>query len=949
MFHKRKERKDCRGSFWRRSLSFLLVLLLMAGCVQVVGNQAEAASEPLSEFQPETQAGTEVLLSETELVTETESEITTEAHSEPVSESESVANSENLPETETETIRATEADFQLETEWETETASDLNPETESESEPGTETETEVETQAETESESETVSEQETESEAETETETESETKTESEIDTEKQHGNFVAFQEKMVLFEASGIQDDNWLEAQTLLEEIRKSYEEEGLMEEDYKDLSERLKALLEVYYNRMAERAEGNAWLSLINSGWFQQYSGYAGADAEVEAEGTAVSFQSMEAQMNQRRSARVPQPSDVQVVNQGGSETSEDGVTISKTIQGTDLENVFDITLQVSTPRDILEVYKDPDMAVVIVMDISNTMTNGFGGTTRYQAAMTAAEKFLDQFAESSTSQEISKVGYVAFNTDAHEIFGLQSCSSQDQANTLKNTMRTETEKIIDKAGYKDDHSRFTNIEAGLSMGKDMLQGATNKNKYIIFLSDGFPTTYISSGYNGYDPYDSAGTRFKDRVLNKPCTYGTSYSNEAAIRARNKAAEVKASGITIFSIGVDVGGQTIQQYITQSEKADGFSVVDRTGTTYEIGDAASTEAYKTWLRNSIGSGYYYDSTDLTGLQKAYEEIFAKIRDFNEITAEAQWVANDPLPFSGTASQMVEFIGFYNQTPELVKENLSGAHENGGENTAVYDSDKTTIRWDLKKSGYVETGSGTSQIYTYQLVYRVRLKNEAAGFTENKDYDTNDTTSLTYQIFEGDGDNVTASEPKTMEFQIPSVKGYLVELEFSKQDPHGQAVAGAEFTLSHDTEKCRLCHGDGTITVIPNKKAVSDENGKVSFTAIPSGHQYRMTESKVPEDYYSNGNQYLLTAAYNELTIKTIDRNGNLLTAADGTARPWSGVVTNSTRYELPSTGGMGILWYTTGGWLTLFVASLFLLYKKIKGKDDGRNEEIH
>ncbi len=140
---------------------------------------------------------------------------------------------------------------------------------------------------------------------------------------------------KLVLFEASGIQDDNWMEAQTLLEEIRKSYEEEGLTEEDYKDLSERLKALLEVYYNRMAERAEGNAWLSLINSGWFQQYSGYAGADAEVEAEGTAVSFQSMEAQMNQRRSARVPQSSDVQVVNQGGSETSEDGVTISKTIQ--------------------------------------------------------------------------------------------------------------------------------------------------------------------------------------------------------------------------------------------------------------------------------------------------------------------------------------------------------------------------------------------------------------------------------------------------------------------------------------------------------------------------------------------------------------------------------------------------------------------------------------
>lgn len=74
-----------------------------------------------------------------------------------------------------------------------------------------------------------------------------------------------------------------------------------------------------------------------------------------------------------------------------------------------------------------------------------------------------------------------------------------------------------------------------------------------------------------------------------------------------------------------------MDVGGQTIQQYITQSEKADGFSVVDRTGTTYEIGDAASSEAYKTWLRNSIGSGYYYDSTDLTGLKRPTKKFLPR------------------------------------------------------------------------------------------------------------------------------------------------------------------------------------------------------------------------------------------------------------------------------------------------------------------------------
>ena len=48
--------------------------------------------------------------------------------------------------------------------------------------------------------------------------------------------------------------------------------------------------------------------------------------------------------------------------------------------------------------------------------------------------------------------------------------------------------------------------------------------------------------------------------------------------------------ANSIKNEGIKIFSIGVDVGGQTIQEYVQQSEKSDGFSVVDRTGTSYEI-----------------------------------------------------------------------------------------------------------------------------------------------------------------------------------------------------------------------------------------------------------------------------------------------------------------------------------------------------------------------
>ncbi|MGN1128263.1 MAG: VWA domain-containing protein, partial [Candidatus Flemingiibacterium sp.] len=528
---------------------------------------------------------------------------------------------------------------------------------------------------------------------------------------EKAYNEFAAEVEALEQSAEDTDADELTASAEELLELLRAAHDKKQLSDEAYSELCGRLEALIAVDPNTIAEAATGTNWMLLRDSGWFEAYSDYATGEASASRAMFARSPElSLLADSGDETAV---QPSNVQVTERGGMNTSEDGsVSVSKTISGTDLENVFDITLQVQTSMKVEDISTEPDMAVVIVMDISNTMNSNFGeeGTTitRYSAAMEAAENFLDQFA-ANNSLGISKVGYVAFNTDAHQIFGLKSCSTQEQANVLKNTMRTQTEPIINAPGYKDAHNRFTNVEAGLAMASDMLNGVTNKNKFIIFLSDGFPTTYISSGYSGYDPYDSTG-RFYDHVLNKKCLYGTSYSDEAAIRARKKAATIKASGTTIFSIGVDVAGQTIQEYITQSENADGFSVVDRTGTTYEIGAPGSTESYKTWLREKIGSGYYYDSTNTEGLKAAYDQIFTEIKHKVEAGSVADWVASDPLPTIGGSTEFVEFIGFYNKAPELVFTNLIGEHELNSENTASINADKTSISWDLKNSGYTTT-----------------------------------------------------------------------------------------------------------------------------------------------------------------------------------------------------------------------------------------------
>ena len=204
-------------------------------------------------------------------------------------------------------------------------------------------------------------------------------------------------------------------------------------------------------------------------------------------------------------------------QITKEGGSNINEeDGVSVSKNIYPSELENYFDIILTVQTKN----IAVDPDLAVVIVMDISNTMNQTLGaGKTRLDAAKEASNSFIDSFAARSQNSSIDrKLGFVAFNSDSYEIFELKDCNENNKEK-LKTEITTEIEKNI--VTVSEAHNkRFTNIEAGLKRAKDMLDGSSASKKYILFLSDGFPTTYIEDDYVGYDTYD--GNRFKDRVFN-------------------------------------------------------------------------------------------------------------------------------------------------------------------------------------------------------------------------------------------------------------------------------------------------------------------------------------------------------------------------------------------------------------------------------------------
>lgn len=674
-------------------------------------------------------------------------------------------------------------------------------------------------------------------------------------------------------------------------------------------------------------------------------------------------------------------------QVVQSGGSSTSKesDQVSVSKTLDATDIENVFDITLTVQTKTKVSEVEKVQPLDVVIVMDVSNTMKSTFSGDTnrnkRCDVAVAAASNFIRQFQQASENViGDRRIGFVLFNTGLVNGFELQTCRTVAQADSMINTMTNVVNSFRDDENYKiadteRGRQRFTNMETGIVKAQQMLEAGNSPNKYMIFLTDGFPTTWGLPGTsfttnttstNGIEPYDSEGkiminrtiTDSNGNVRNLPCSYGTSYSDTAAHWAEQHAAEARAAGIKIFAIGVDVAGQSIRTYEGQDEsnKNNGFSVMETIGNSqptwrktgkYVIDDEKGG-GFTGWLENYIssGPGYYFDSDKSSEMHDAFNTIFEAIKTQTEHAVSASWVAEDPIT-SGGSNDYIEFIRFYAQNGTPAGAELTGAAGEKLENTASWDSEKDAISWNLKRSGYeVSQGEDNTTYYTYKLKYRVRLKNEMDSFVENQAYDTNGTTALVYrEVVDG-----SLRELKRIEFPIPEVKGYLNDFEFTKVIFGGEdkPLAGAEFTLTHDLG-CGICRGNGRAVPLEVYSAVSGVDGVVSFANIPSGHDYILQEAKAPEGYHLEEAQYAVTIRYNEGVENEEDRTYAIITVVspDGTFTKIEDAgslkITNSVWYELPETGGAGTALYTLGG--LCLMAGALLLYSLHNRRKGGRD----
>lgn len=229
--------------------------------------------------------------------------------------------------------------------------------------------------------------------------------------------------------------------------------------------------------------------------------------------------------------------------------------GVTANKTISEPDANGNYTITLSVEgfTDKEPSTTYDSAD--IVLVVDTSTSMDDNVSyGRNRLDVAKDAAETFVNGLLETE---------------GANIKIGLYDFSGSNRTNVALTDKQTELlEKIDDLDMPRRDWGVLwgdgTHYDLGLEGAENILEKGSGENQFIVFISDGEPS------------YGHSGTVVANRL--------------------------KDSGVTIFSIGVDVNW-----------------------------DATDLRNIASSIPNSYGNKYYYSASSSGN---ALNEVLSQISD---------------------------------------------------------------------------------------------------------------------------------------------------------------------------------------------------------------------------------------------------------------------------------------------------------------------------
>ncbi|PWL48648.1 MAG: hypothetical protein DBY36_08940, partial [Clostridiales bacterium] len=613
-------------------------------------------------------------------------------------------------------------------------------------------------------------------------------------------------------------------------------------------------------------------------------------------------------------------------QIVSNGEWQTTADGkVQHAKTIEQTG-ENTFEITLTAKTKEDVQTQVVSKDAAVVLVLDASNSMSS-----TDMANAKTAAKNFVAEFVKEA-GDGLRYVAVVEFGsngkttlywTDANGnltavnngIDAVQNGFAYRSGNGACNTTGTHThEEAVyenfmewtdgylgdgylgghyqctyegcdytaqnDKQAKKHNHQTGTtintytgphggerttdgggtNIEAGLRLANNLLSETLVSaigNKYVVMMTDGVPTYHVDGQPS--DVNFISGSRGGGNEAEHD-----DYHDIYCTQTRNVGNNHVRHGDNLPKQIKDKGAKLY----TVSYKSSDIN-----------GKTVNGQSIDAWL-----------SSFATQSIAAGDDIFSGLQSIAQIIVnQAQaWILTDP---------MGDYIDFGANASVARVTNATAADSDA---VRKFNTDTDTLIWDLKND--ISRTGPVGGWYTYTMTYSVTLDTKAEGFTAETAYAANKTTSLTYML------TVNGQLQPTLystNLKVPTVKGYLGSLSFAKLGENSVSLDGTAFTLTS---------GSWSKTV-----TLSGGETQVSFTGIPSGHSFTLTETVAAGYDQSQAASYTFDVVYGEVKNSTVPANGveNKLLQKNFTVEHWFETGYNTGAYEqnltsYPDEGGV-------------------------------------
>lgn len=543
----------------------------------------------------------------------------------------------------------------------------------------------------------------------------------------------------------------------------------------------------------------------------------------------------------------------------------------------------DTYTLNLNVTSKRSSTSQTVSQPVDIALVLDNSGSMNYCMSGRqpfyfppcsgddpVRSAALKTAVTAFLDgvdtQNKTIANADNKVQVSLVSFADSASTLSGLTPDVT---------TLKTKVNSLKPQGA--------TNTADGFSEAKSTLDKDTRTNaiKYVVFFTDGVPTTKNA---------------FSSTVANNTLT---------------TAKQLKDANISVYGVGIFSGADaSVTSYDwrtnTDTHKANVF--MNAVSSNYpNYGSVAWDDWSGVTLSGGSERGYYKTASTASELSKVFEDIQQTITTTNGYTG---------VTIQDTLSEYAEF-----------------ADADPAKKAKVVTNDDTdvTAQWNIKVNGKTITASPTSSdplpdgvTYTLQFDIKPTQKayddyaanknaekdgydgvtgsagSDAAGNATSVDkpgFYTNDSACLAYS---GDGETHACSDTPYTEQPVDQVKTGAITVQKKWADADGKASSegnpeSVTFTLQIDEKDSR------------EAAATADTNWTATFENLAPGHTYKVVEKAV-EGYETSYKSQDVTITADELW--NADFNAN---TADN-VEEWNVAVTNTHKKSTLAEGSIKV-----------------------------------